>query len=126
MPEVLNELSKCSLDGDMLPIPDLLRDQFQIFSSSVYIRDSYKSLEDSVEGYRKQVVILDTPGIGKTCFSVYLLWNSLMNRVPTLYHRLNVFYAFLSGHCYKFCSLEDFRWNKIVLQILKDKQAVFI
>ena len=126
MPELLSELLKCSLDGDILTIPNLLRAAFQIFSPGVYIRDSYTNLKGSLEECPEPVIILCTPGIGKACFGVYLLWDSVMKGAPTLYHRLNEFYAFSSGHCYKFDRLEHFKQNKIVKQILKNKQAVLL
>jgi len=58
---------------------------------TLYIRESYRKIESIITN---KTVITGTPGIGKSLFLIYLLWNLVKNgkRVLFIYFPLNIYY----------------------------------
>ena len=87
----------------------------------LYIRESYRTIASrilEVNGIQK-VIITGTPGIGKSLFLIYLLWQLVKERKRVLffYHPYSIYYD-ENGGVFKFASdrlsLENFEsfWNE--------------
>jgi hypothetical protein len=62
--------------------------------NKLYIRESYLSIASSIQSGIKKAMITGTPGIGKSMFLIYLLWNLLKQRkrVLLIYHPFIIYY----------------------------------
>ena len=64
--------------------------------NSLYIRECYQTIAESIlEGNGShKAIITGTPGIGKSLFLIYLLWNLVKRgeRVLLIYHPFNIYY----------------------------------
>ena len=87
----------------------------------LYIRESYRTIASrilEVNGIQK-VIITGTPGIGKSLFLIYLLWNLVKRgkRVLFIYHPFNIYYD-EEGGVFRFASSrlplddDDSFWNE--------------
>jgi DNA replication protein DnaC len=61
-------------------------------SNTLYVRESYQRIVSSIKPrYINKVIVTGTPGIGKSFFLIYLLWELVKQkkRVLLIYHPYN-------------------------------------
>ena len=62
--------------------------------SKLYIRESYRTIANSIKPGVNKAIVTGTPGIGQSLFLIYLLWTLLKEnkRVLFVYHPHRVYY----------------------------------
>ncbi|RKP15804.1 hypothetical protein ROZALSC1DRAFT_4961, partial [Rozella allomycis CSF55] len=61
---------------------------------NLYVRASYRTIASSINSGINKAIITGTPGIGKSLFLIYLLWELVKGgkRVLFIYHPFNIYY----------------------------------
>jgi hypothetical protein len=85
----------------------------------LYIRKSYRTIASSILEVKYKAIVTGTPGIGKSLFLIYLLWNLVKRgkRVLFIYHPFNIYYD-EEGGVFRFASSrlplddDDSFWNE--------------
>ena len=91
-----NQLHNANLVGDWLEFKDIVPGTANV--ENLYVRQSFKTIHDSIQHITSrfstsQITLTGTPGVGKTLFMFYYLWDLVKRRKRVLFiHHPRILY----------------------------------
>ena len=119
---------ECQLNenGKVLSISScvLRKLSFNSTSNDILVRKAYSTFEQVAEE-KNDLLIIGSPGIGKSIFGLYLFWKYVSTNKPVIYQRSNDCYVFLGeGQYLCIPEIVDCRTHPLVLECNNTERGI--